>query len=103
MKVLDFRKDVQETIDLSFEGLRLDVKEKGGNVKQVLDGSIRGRVQPGRMLAIMGPSGAGMCCLDDILHGGESDEIAYPRDREVISSPCACRQSSTIVEGLSVW
>jgi ABC-type multidrug transport system ATPase subunit len=31
---------------------------KGGS-RIILDGSIRGRAQPGRMLAILGPSGAG--------------------------------------------
>ena len=51
-----------ETIDLGFSDIRLELKTKksnNGGRKVLLDGSIRGRARPGRMLAIMGPSGAG--------------------------------------------
>lgn len=47
-----------ESVDLGFSGIRLEIKEKGG-AKVLLDGSIKGRARPGRMLAVMGPSGAG--------------------------------------------
>lgn len=42
--------------DLAMEGLKLTMKGKK-ETKEILDGSIRVRAQPGRMLAIMGPSG----------------------------------------------
>jgi hypothetical protein len=48
-----------EQVDLSFEGLQMLLDIKGNGKKEILDGSLRGRAQPGRMLAIMGPSGAG--------------------------------------------
>jgi len=51
-----------EKADLAFEGIRLTLdsrknKKNGGGPKQILDGSIRARARPGRMLALMGPSG----------------------------------------------
>ena len=52
----------QRSVDLSFEGIRLTLasgKKHGADDRVLLDGSLRGRAQPGRMLAIMGPSGAG--------------------------------------------
>ena len=52
-------------VDMAFSGIRMELhtgkKKKGPNgetTRVVLDGSIRGRAQPGRMMAIMGPSGA---------------------------------------------
>jgi ABC-type multidrug transport system ATPase subunit len=47
-----------DAVDLGFSDIRMVVKGKNGD-KEVLDGSIKGRARPGRMLAIMGPSGAG--------------------------------------------
>ena len=50
------------TLDLGFRDIYMEIttKKKSKASKRVLlDGSIRGRAQPGRMLAIMGPSGAG--------------------------------------------
>lgn len=44
-------------VDLAFEGIEMIVMPKNKE-RVLLDGSIRGRAQPGRMLAIMGPSGA---------------------------------------------
>ena len=46
-----------EHADLALEGLKLTLKGKKGETKEILDGSIRARAQPGRLLAIMGPSG----------------------------------------------
>lgn len=48
-------------VDLSFEGIRMTLagKNRKNGDRVLLDGSLRGRAQPGRMLAIMGPSGAG--------------------------------------------
>jgi len=43
-----------EPVDLSFEGIEFIIGDR-----TILDGSIRGRAQPGRLMAIMGPSGAG--------------------------------------------
>jgi hypothetical protein len=56
-----------ETVDLGFSGIRMELttgkkKDNGNGKKLLLDGSITGRAQPGRMLAIMGPSGAGKVC-----------------------------------------
>ena len=50
-----------ETIDLAFEGIKLEMKTKTkeGKTRLLLDGSIHGRAKAGRMLAVMGPSGAG--------------------------------------------
>jgi ABC-type multidrug transport system ATPase subunit len=57
-------------MDLSFEEIQMEVKLKGnGNKRTLLDGSIRGRCQPGRMLAIMGPSGSGKSTLLHALAG----------------------------------
>jgi ABC-type multidrug transport system ATPase subunit len=64
-----------EKVDLAFEGLMLSLdlgKKKGESEpteRLLLDGSIRGRAQPGRMLAIMGPSGAGKSTLLHALAG----------------------------------
>ncbi len=48
-----------EKMDLGFNGFQMELKAKKKNQdsRLLLDGSIRGRAQPGRMLAIMGPSG----------------------------------------------
>ena len=51
-----------ESVDLGFSDIRMELqtgRSKKNGVKVLLDGSIRGRARPGRMLAIMGPSGAG--------------------------------------------
>jgi ABC-type multidrug transport system ATPase subunit len=57
-------------MDLSFENIEMQLKLKGnGNKRTLLDGSIRGRCEPGRMLAIMGPSGSGKSTLLHALAG----------------------------------
>jgi ABC-type glutathione transport system ATPase component len=55
-------------VDLAFEGIELLLQKKGGT-RVILDGSIRGRAQPGRMLAILGPSGAGKSTVLHALAG----------------------------------
>lgn len=45
-----------DQVDLAFEDVRLELTSNKGT-KMLLDGSVRGRARPGRMLAIMGPSG----------------------------------------------
>ena len=45
-----------DKVDLSFEGVKMTLDTKKGT-REILDGSIRGRARPGRMLAVMGPSG----------------------------------------------
>ena len=46
-------------MELGFSDIRMELKGKKKNgtagTKILLDGSIRGRARPGRMLAIMGP------------------------------------------------
>lgn len=56
-------------MDLAFEQVRMELKQKGNGRRVLLDGSIRGRVEPGRMLAIMGPSGSGKSTLLHALAG----------------------------------
>jgi ABC-type lipoprotein export system ATPase subunit len=53
-----------ESIELAFQGIQLEMavkkkKDNDGKPRLLLDGSIHGRATPGRMLAVMGPSGAG--------------------------------------------
>lgn len=52
-----------ENLELGFSDIRMEIltgkKSVDGGKKVLLDGSIRGVARPGRMLAIMGPSGAG--------------------------------------------
>lgn len=45
-----------EKVDLAVEDVKLTLETKKG-AKNILDGSIRARARPGRMLAVMGPSG----------------------------------------------
>jgi len=64
-----------ETVDLAFDNIQLEMATKAkrnkrkeeddpasdkkkSNIRLLLDGSIHGRAKPGRMLAVMGPSGA---------------------------------------------
>jgi len=61
------RKDIP--MDLAFEQVRMELKQKRNGKRVLLDGSIRGRCQPGRMLAIMGPSGSGKSSLLHALAG----------------------------------
>lgn len=49
----------QDQVELSFEGIRLELKQKRKPSRLILDGSIHGKASPGRLLAIMGPSGSG--------------------------------------------
>ena len=48
-----------QSVAVGFEdvGMILKSKKKGRSDRVILDGSIRGVAKPGRMLAIMGPSG----------------------------------------------
>ena len=59
----------QVPMDLAFEQVRMTLKQKGNGRRVLLDGSIRGRCEPGRMLAIMGPSGSGKSTLLHALAG----------------------------------
>lgn len=66
-----------DTIDLSFEGIQLDLhlskkqqKQHGGKTtRSLLDGSIKGKAKSGKMLAIMGyvyKRGISCCRVDDV-------------------------------------
>ena len=53
-------------VDFAFDGIQLTLTQKAkknkdgteqSSSRMLLDGSFRGRARPGRMLAIMGPSG----------------------------------------------
>jgi ABC-type multidrug transport system ATPase subunit len=71
--VKDDQVKAQEAVDLSFDGIRLELDHGRKGKKLLLDGSIRGRAQPGRMLAILGPSGAGKSSLLHALSGQIKD------------------------------
>lgn len=48
-----------QSVEVGFEDVTMTLKQKkkGKSDRVILDGSIRGVAKPGRMLAIMGPSG----------------------------------------------
>ena len=54
-----------QSVEIGFEDVTMVLKQKknkgteGNGERVILDGSIRGIAKPGRMLAIMGPSGSG--------------------------------------------
>lgn len=74
-------------MDLEFSGfqMELEAKKKNQSSRLLLDGSIRGRAQPGRMLAIMGPSGAGKSSVMHALAGKvkESSKIRLEGSRYI--------------------
>ena len=76
-----------EPMDLEFSGFQMELKAKKKNqsTRLLLDGSIRGRAQPGRMLAIMGPSGAGKTSVMHALAGKvkESSKIRLEGSRYI--------------------
>lgn len=51
-----------EAVDLDWRDLHLELRKKDGSVQKILDG-VSGRASAGRLLAIMGPSGAGKTSL----------------------------------------
>jgi len=57
-------------VEVGFENVRMTLRQKKGSGDRViLDGSIRGKAQSGRMLAIMGPSGSGKSTLVQAIAG----------------------------------
>jgi hypothetical protein len=68
-----------ESVELGFSDIQLVLqakkKKKENGDRVLLDGSIRGKASPGRMLAIMGPSGAGKVCPGG---NGSSFSFAVP-------------------------
>jgi ABC-type lipoprotein export system ATPase subunit len=50
---------LDDKVELAFDGIRLELRTKRKEPRLILDGSIRGKASPGRLLAIMGPSGSG--------------------------------------------
>jgi len=85
--VQDDHMKVMEKMDLGFSGFKMELKAKKKNQtsRLILDGSIRGRAQPGRMLAIMGPSGAGKSSVMHALAGKvkESSRIQLEGSRYI--------------------
>jgi ABC-type multidrug transport system ATPase subunit len=60
----DEAKDLLNSCEVGFEGIKLILKQKGSKPDRViLDGSLKGKASPGRMLAVMGPSGSGKSSL----------------------------------------
>jgi len=95
-------------LDLGFSDIYMEIttKKKSQQVKRVLlDGSIKGRAQPGRMLAIMGPSGAGKSTLLHALSGRlkENSQVCLEGNRYVTGKrlngssmlPCAFVEQET--------
>jgi ABC-type multidrug transport system ATPase subunit/ABC-type multidrug transport system permease subunit len=84
-----------DTVDLGFSHIRLELETKkksattGETTRVLLDGSIRGRAQPGRMMAIMGPSGAGKSTVLHALAGRMkgSSKIALEGERHINGKP----------------
>jgi len=77
-----------DNVELAFKGIQLSLAKKGKS-RLLLDGSGRGRAQPGRMLAIMGPSGAGKSTLLHALAGRvkESSDLSLQGYRYVNGHP----------------
>jgi ABC-type multidrug transport system ATPase subunit/ABC-type multidrug transport system permease subunit len=83
-----------DTVDLGFSDIRMELETKkknanGDKTRVLLDGSIRGRAQPGRMMAIMGPSGAGKSTVLHALAGRikGSSKIALEGTRHINGNP----------------
>ena len=52
---------ILESCEVGFDGIKMTLKQKGDKPDRlILDGSLKGKAKPGRMLAVMGPSGSGM-------------------------------------------
>jgi len=57
-------------LEISFAGIKVALAQKKDKPdKLILDGSISGKARPGRLLAIMGPSGSGKSSLLDAIAG----------------------------------
>lgn len=82
---------LSENCEIGFEGIKILLKQKGKKPDRIiLDGSLKGVAKPGRMLAVMGPSGSGKSSLAHALAGrikessklsveGENGDILYKR------------------------
>lgn len=67
-----------KSCEVGFEGIKLILEQKGKKPERIiLDGSLKGIAKPGRMLAVMGPSGSGKSSLVHAIAGriGESKKI----------------------------
>lgn len=63
-----------KSCEVGFEGIKILLKQKKNKPDRViLDGSLKGVAKPGRMLAIMGPSGSGKSSLVHALAGRIKD------------------------------
>ena len=63
-----------KSCEVGFEGIKILLKQKKNKADRViLDGSLKGVAKPGRMLAIMGPSGSGKSSLVHALAGRIKD------------------------------
>mmetsp|Transcript_4852 Transcript_4852/g.7352 ORF Transcript_4852/g.7352 Transcript_4852/m.7352 type:complete len:684 (+) Transcript_4852:75-2126(+) len=73
--------------EFGFEGIKISLEQKGKDTPErlILDGSLKGRAMPGRMLAVMGPSGSGKSSLIHSLAGRitESSKISVSGKRYV--------------------
>eukprot|EP00557_Chaetoceros_sp_GSL56_P009380 CAMPEP_0176487722 /NCGR_PEP_ID=MMETSP0200_2-20121128/6297_1 /TAXON_ID=947934 /ORGANISM="Chaetoceros sp., Strain GSL56" /LENGTH=669 /DNA_ID=CAMNT_0017884597 /DNA_START=227 /DNA_END=2233 /DNA_ORIENTATION=- len=74
------------TCEVGFEAIKITLKQKGNAPDRViLDGSIKGKAGPGRMLAVMGPSGSGKSSFIHALAGriAESSKITVQGKRYI--------------------
>jgi ABC-type multidrug transport system fused ATPase/permease subunit len=79
-QVVNYQEDpLLHSCEVGFEAIRITLKQKGNKPDRViLDGSIKGKAGPGRMLAVMGPSGSGKSSFVHALAGriAESSKIS---------------------------
>lgn len=73
--------------EFGFEGIQITLEQKGKDTpdRLILDGSLKGKAMPGRMLAVMGPSGSGKSSLIHALAGrlSESSKLSLSGKRYV--------------------
>ena len=78
--------DLLQSCEVGFENIKLTLKQKGNKPdRTILDGSLKGKASPGRMLAIMGPSGSGKSSLIHAIAGRieENKKITLSGDRYI--------------------
>lgn len=99
IEILEERDDPSyESCEVGFEGIRILLKQKKKKSDRViLDGSLKGKARPGRMLAVMGPSGSGKSSLVHALAGRikdskfitvEGEITPYSINGRIFRAPC---------------
>eukprot|EP01025_Chloroclados_australasicus_P026871 TRINITY_DN2668_c0_g1_i2.p3 TRINITY_DN2668_c0_g1~~TRINITY_DN2668_c0_g1_i2.p3 ORF type:complete len:116 (-),score=15.59 TRINITY_DN2668_c0_g1_i2:70-417(-) len=68
IEIPDINADIPGTVDIDFSNITVTVYPKVGQPKQILR-KVQGRCRKGRLMAVMGPSGAGKTTMLDVLVG----------------------------------